>query len=63
MNRQRKLLVEQAWSLRMGLDRNIDIERKRSTPAYSPQQKIERLNSVLDRASSRYLRRLKQYWA
>lgn len=63
MKKSDKLLVEQAWSLRTTLNRSIDTERIKRTASYSPSVKIERLNTLQSRAYSRYLRRLKQYWA
>lgn len=59
-----RLLVEQAWSLKANLNRRIDTERlKRSASYATPSVKIERLNSIQAAAYSRYLRRLKKFWA
>lgn len=58
-----KLLVEQAWSLKANLNRRIETEKVRRAACYAPSVKIERLSSIQDIAYSRYVRRLKKFWA
>ena len=58
-----RLLVEQAWSLRTNLNRRIETERLRRSESVMPTVKIERLNSIQETAYSRYIRRLKKFWA
>ncbi len=62
-----KLLVEQAWALQKKLNRQIDLNRNPFSigrmVSSSPTISIENLNYVHERAYSRYLRRLKKFWA
>ena len=55
-----KLLAEQAWSLRMNLNRHIEKEK---INRIASSDRMEYLNSIQERAYSRYLRRLKKMWA
>lgn len=54
-----KLLAEQAWGLRMKLNRHIEKEKIKKIGSSA---RMEYLNSIQERAYSRYLRRLKKMW-
>lgn len=58
-----KLLVEQAWSLRVNLCRCLETEYLGRAARLTPSIRKKRLKYAHVRAYSRYLRRLKKLWA
>ena len=62
-----KLLVEQAWSLKRKLERQLEFNghscRMGRIADCLPSTKIDNLYSVHERAYTRYIRRLMKFWA